>query len=85
MAAVAEQVLGHPVAFEISIENVDKPPLDFLEIDQRAGQFSPEQTLWLTRAPQFVDKAQLFPGATFELAHDLDGLRRPGRSDRVSA
>ncbi|HND56251.1 MAG TPA: hypothetical protein PLV92_27730, partial [Pirellulaceae bacterium] len=32
MAKWASDHLGQPVAFELSIENVDKPPLDFLEI-----------------------------------------------------
>lgn len=41
MAQWASDHLGHPVAFELSIENVDKPPLDFLEIEARGRQFEP--------------------------------------------
>ena len=41
MAQWASDHLGHPVAFELSIENVDKPPLDFLEIETRGRQFEP--------------------------------------------
>lgn len=70
MAAVAQAMLGCDVALEISIENVDKPPLDFIEIDQRLRQFAPHDTVWLTRAPTFVKKAQLFPGATFVVGAD---------------
>jgi nicotinamide mononucleotide (NMN) deamidase PncC len=70
MADVARQILGCEVAYEISILNVDKPPLDFIEIDERAGQFSPRQAVWLTRAPRFTQKAQLFPGATFVVGAD---------------
>lgn len=70
MAACAEQWLGQPVDFEISIENVDKLPLDFMEIESRVAQFVPEQSVWLTRAPRFSEKADLFPGATFVVGAD---------------
>ncbi|MGO9111452.1 MAG: hypothetical protein ACLP9L_19670 [Thermoguttaceae bacterium] len=74
MAEIAQEVLGLPTAIEISILNVDKPALDYLEIDRRLGQFPPEQTVWLTRAATFDDKSRLFPGATFVVG--VDTLRR---------
>ncbi len=74
MAQIGAEVLGVPAEFEISITNVDKPPLDYWEIDRRASQFAPEQTLWLTRAARFTEKARLFPGATFLVG--IDTLRR---------
>jgi len=74
MAEIARERVGQPVEFEISILNVDKPPLDFLEIQRRPGQFSPDQTLWLTRAARFEEKSRLFPGATFVVGADT--LRR---------
>jgi len=74
MAEIAEQRLGQPVEFEISILNVDKPPLDFLEVQRRSGQFSADQTLWLTRAATFEEKSRLFAGATFVVGADT--LRR---------
>ena len=43
MAEIAEEVLGLPTAMEISILNVDKPALDYLEIDRRLGQFPPSR------------------------------------------
>ena len=49
MAETAGRWLGCAVDFELSILNVDKPPLDFMAIDRRARQFSAGQTLWLTR------------------------------------
>jgi hypothetical protein len=70
MAAVAAQLLGHPPAYEISITNVEKPPLDFLEIDRRLGQFSAGEAVFLTRAATFVEKARLFPDATFIVGAD---------------
>ena len=74
MAEIAQEVLGLPTAMEISILNVDKPALDYLEIDRRLGQFPPEQAVWLTRAATFDDKSRLFPGATFVVG--VDTLRR---------
>ena len=62
------------MALEISILNVDKPPLDYFEIERRAGQFPPEQTVYLTRAATFEEKSRLFPGATFVVGGDT--LRR---------
>ena len=70
MAQIAGELLGQAVEFEISIENVDKPPLDFMEIAERAGQFRAEQALWLTRAATFVDKSAIFPGTVFAVGAD---------------
>jgi nicotinamide mononucleotide (NMN) deamidase PncC len=70
MAAVAARRLGCPPVYEISITNVDKPPLDFIEIDRRLAQFGAADKLCLTRAPTFVEKAPLFPGATFVVGAD---------------
>jgi nicotinamide mononucleotide (NMN) deamidase PncC len=70
MAAVAGQLLGCDVALEMSIDNVDKPPLDFIEIDRRVRQFAAGDAAWLTRAATFVKKARLFPGATFVVGAD---------------
>lgn len=70
MAQVAAEQLGVPVEFEISIENVDKPPLDYTEIAERVTQFLPEQALWLTRAATFVGKSAIFPGAVFVVGAD---------------
>ncbi len=64
MAALAADRLGVPVDFELSIENVEKPPLDFEEMEARADQFRPGVRLWFTRAPRMKQKAALFPGAT---------------------
>jgi hypothetical protein len=70
----ARQRLGAAPAFEISLTNVDKPPLDFTEMDYRLRQFGPDDFVWFTRAATFVDKAELFPGATFLVGADT--LRR---------
>lgn len=70
MARFASQHLGRAVDFELSIENVDKPPLDFHEMASRARQFADVGRLWLTRAPTFLAKARLFPGAIFLVGAD---------------
>lgn len=70
MAKLAGERLGIPVEFEISIANVDKPPLDYTEMHARAQQFDRDQELWFTRAPTFRQKSQIFPGATFIVGAD---------------
>lgn len=66
---VAEQRLGGLVAYEMSVTNVDKPPLDFLTIERRRQQFQ-EIPLGLTNAPRFWQKAKIFPGTTFVVGSD---------------
>jgi hypothetical protein len=70
MAAVAERLAAGPAAFELSVTNVDKPPLAAEEVRRRLAQFSAEATVWLTRAPTFAKKADLFPGVAFVVGAD---------------
>jgi hypothetical protein len=70
MARLAEARLGRPVEFEISILNVDKPPLDYVEMKHRVEQFSLQERVWLTRLPTFLEKARRFPGCTFVVGID---------------
>jgi len=70
LATVARRRTQRPVLFELSITNVDKPPLDPSEIRRRLAQFSWRAQVCLTRAPTFVDKASLFPGAVFVIGSD---------------
>src|SRR4051794_9968871 len=65
LAAAAERQLHAPLAFELSVQNVDKPALTPDEVHLRASQFAGKADLWMTRAPTFVRKARLFPGTTF--------------------
>ena len=74
MIQIARDILGVPVAVEISILNVDKPPLDYTEIECRVAQFPPEQAIWLTRAATFEEKSRVFPRAVFLVG--IDTLRR---------
>ncbi|MBS0263317.1 MAG: hypothetical protein JSS02_15350 [Planctomycetes bacterium] len=69
MRAVAEQILKGPVYYEISVRNVDKPPLDFLSIARRSRQFH-DVPLALTSAPTFAEKSAALPGVTFVVGVD---------------
>ncbi len=77
MAQIAAKRFGQPVTFEMSITNVDKPPLDFVETAERLRQFSKGRVL-LTRAPHFVEKAEIAPGCTFVVG--IDTIVRIGDS-----
>jgi len=70
LARIAEQMLGEPVAFEMSVRNVDKPTMTAAEIRARLRPFNWQASVWLTHAPRFVDKAAIFPGATFVVGAD---------------
>ena len=58
------------MAFEISVTNVDKPPLLGETVRSRLAQFAWKSPVELTRAPTFVEKSRLFPGATFVVGAD---------------
>ena len=70
LARVAEKFRQQPVAFEISVTNVDKPPLLGETVRRRLAQFAWKSPVELTRAPTFVEKARLFPGTTFVVGAD---------------
>jgi hypothetical protein len=70
LADVAAALLGDPVAFELSILNVDKPPLTETELLRRLERFTGNQPVWVTRAATFEEKARLFPQAVFVVGAD---------------
>lgn len=70
LAAVAARQVGAAPAFEIAVVNADKPPLAAEEVRRRLAQFAWRATVWLTRAPTFAEKADLFPGAVFVVGAD---------------
>jgi hypothetical protein len=89
MARIGARITGLPVAYELSIRNVEKPALDFLEIAARAESFAGAEA-WLTSAPTFVEKLALFPGAPFLIGADtFVRLGNPryygGSTDRAAA
>ena len=70
MMARAMERTGTTGGYELSVTNVDKPPLEKSEIERRLGQFGKDDTVVLTRAETFRKKAALFPGTTFLLGWD---------------
>jgi nicotinic acid mononucleotide adenylyltransferase len=70
LARVAEEHKQQPLAYEISVTNVDKPPLAGEAIRQRLTQFAWKSPVELTRAPTFLEKSRLFPKTTFVIGAD---------------
>ena len=67
---VSATLLGHPVAFEISAQNVDKPAISPNTIVQRIAQFAGRWPVYVTNAPTYLEKAQLFPNTVFVVGFD---------------
>lgn len=65
----AARRLGCPVAFELCIANIDKPPLDYLDLNRRLEQFAPGEIV-VTNAPTFVAKARILGGVAFVVGAD---------------
>jgi hypothetical protein len=77
MAEIAAKLTESEVVYELSITNVDKPPLDFVEIaDRLAGieKNDPGSRVLLTTASTFIKKAALLAGCTFVVG--VDTLQR---------
>src|SRR5215471_13917032 len=70
LARLAEELRQQPLAFEISVTNVDKPPLAGETVRGRLAQFAWKSPVELTRAPTFLEKSRLFPGTTFVIGAD---------------
>ncbi|MFM9942075.1 MAG: hypothetical protein ACKVP7_21530 [Hyphomicrobiaceae bacterium] len=70
LARIAEELRQQPSTFEISVTNVDKPPLVGPTIRQRLKQFAWKAPVELTRAPTFLEKSRLFPSTTFVIGAD---------------
>ena len=70
LATAASETLGMPVTLEMSIANVDKPPLSAPIIRERLEQFAGIYDVVLTKAPTFAEKAQVLPGSCFIIGYD---------------
>jgi len=70
LARAAEELRQQPVAFEISVTNVDKPALAAETVRGRLARFAWKAPVELTRAPTFVEKSRLFPGTAFLVGAD---------------
>jgi hypothetical protein len=70
LAEAASRRTGAATVFELSMLNVDKPSLVADEIRHRLAAFEGRAEVWLTRAPTFAEKSELFPGVTFVIGSD---------------
>ena len=70
LAQAASRILAHPVTFELSAVNADKPSLDSETILERMAQFAGRWPILASNAPTYLKKARLFPGATFVVGFD---------------
>ena len=70
LAAAAGQLSGRQPSLELSIENVDKPPLQRSEVERRLKQMRGRFPVVMTRSPTFLQKARLFGGCHFALGYD---------------
>jgi len=69
MAEIAAERCGRPAELEISLDNADKPPVDYLDLSQRLVALA-GRPVWLTTAATFPQKAELFPGCRFIVGAD---------------
>jgi hypothetical protein len=70
LAEAASASTGLATEFELSVVNADKPPMAGEEARRRVEQFAGWARLWVTQAPTFVEKAELFPGCLFVVGAD---------------
>lgn len=70
LADAASGLIGDEVSYEISVVNVDKPPLEENEVRCRVAQFAGQRSVTLTRVPVFYKKGRLFPGVAFVIGWD---------------
>ena len=57
--------------FELSVTNVEKPDIAVAELLERVAQFTePDDTVLVTRAATFLEKARLLPGSIFVIGYD---------------
>ena len=70
LASVASETLEMQVTLEMSVANVDKPPLSAPAIRERLDQFAGTYAVVLTKAPTFAEKARVLPMACFVIGYD---------------
>lgn len=70
LLGAAARVTGRTPFYELSITNVDKPPIQEEEVTRRLRQFRGKAAIALTRAPTFTEKSALAPGTVFAIGFD---------------
>ena len=79
LLAAAARTTGRQPVYELSITNVDKPPIPKDVILSRLAQFKGRAAVVLTRAPTFVQKSELLPGSVFAIGYDTAARLFPER------
>ena len=70
MSKLAQDKTGLGLAYEICVQNADKPPLSYHEIQRTLAQFEGKHDWVLTKAGKFTDKAALLPNSVFVIGAD---------------
>jgi nicotinic acid mononucleotide adenylyltransferase len=76
MARIAANKYKEKICFEISLANVDKPPIDFISLKDRVNSILEHRdeifmgNIYITNSPLFADKAILFPDSVFLIGAD---------------
>ena len=70
MLDFARRNLQIPTQLELSVTNVDKPPLTVDDVWQRLDGLLHNQEVWLTKAPTFVEKSAVFHDCRFLVGAD---------------
>ena len=70
MLTAAMGITGNAGVFELSIVNVEKPELPEAEVRERISQFTGRYIVLISRAPTFLEKSRIMPGASFVIGYD---------------
>ena len=70
LAVAAGRLSGRRPSLELSVENVDKPSLQKVDIEGRLAAIRGRFSVIMTRAPTFLQKARLFSGCHFAIGYD---------------
>lgn len=76
IAKIVSSKYGRPVNLEISIENPDKQSINYQDVMNRMNHIRPHlktdyvEDVIITRLPFFIDKANLWKGASFVVGSD---------------
>ncbi|MEQ8209860.1 MAG: hypothetical protein RH917_08505 [Lacipirellulaceae bacterium] len=73
MAEIAEQRIAKPLAWELSLMNVDKPPMDCLTLEERLAaihEIDPSRPIEVSTMATFAEKSEVSEDITFVVGLD---------------
>ncbi len=70
LAQAASDFIGQPIAFELPMINADKPAVPQAEASRRLAQFAGRYPVYISNAPTFAEKTQLYGATTFVVGFD---------------